>query len=231
MKLLNRQIPRLILVLALTFALFSSAVVGPLAQTQSKLPAPTGHVSDLAGAVDDAAKQKLENILANLQQRSGINLTVVALRTTGGRDIFDFSRELSSDWDVGARASRSKSLLLVVSVEEKTFATHFSKPIQADLPEGALADMNEQMREPINSGHVAEGLLTGIQKFVVALARKIGFSTAAMDQPVANPGRACPSAVKLISPSSARVLAACCIPACGSAATTGPNPTLNVDNC
>ncbi len=210
---MNRHFTRIFLVLALTFALFFSVIVGPLAQTQSKLSAPTGHVSDLAGTVDDAAKQKLENILANLQRRSGINLTVVALRTTGGRDIFDFSRELSSDWDIGARGSASKSLLLVVSVEEKTFATHFSKLVQADLPDGALADMNEQMREPMNSGHVAEGLVTGIQKFVEALSKKLGFSAEGLDQPVA------PGPAAMASPSAS--------PDQVAAAQPSPTPTPN----
>ncbi len=152
MKLFTCQNSRLVLVLALAFSLSLSVIVTPLAQTQSKLPARTGHVNDLAGVVDEAAKQKLENILANLQQRTGINLTVVAVRTTGGRDIFDFSRELASDWNIGARAS-GKSLLLVLSVEEKTFFTQFSKLVQTDLPEGALGDMSEQMRRAISSGH------------------------------------------------------------------------------
>src|SRR5260370_38106459 len=95
MKLFTCQNLRLVLVLALTFSLFFSVMVRPLAQTQSKLPAPTGHVNDLAGAVDEAAKQKLEKILVNLQPLTGINLTVVAMRTTGGRDIFAFSGELA----------------------------------------------------------------------------------------------------------------------------------------
>src|ERR1700730_8365934 len=204
MKLFTRQNLRQILVLALTCALFLSVIVTPLAQTQSKLPAPTGHVNDLGGVVDEPSKQKLENLLANLQQRTGINLTVVAVGTTGGRDIFDFSRELASDWDIGARGSASKSLLLVVSVEERTFFTQFSKLVQTDLPEGALGSMNEQMRGPISAGRIADALSTGVQKFVGALAQKMGFSMEAMDLPVA----AGPAAVTSPSVPSTQVAAA-----------------------
>jgi uncharacterized membrane protein YgcG/tetratricopeptide (TPR) repeat protein len=219
MKLFTCQNLRLILVLALTFSLFFSVIVRPLAQTQSKLPAPTGHVNDLAGAVDEAAKQKLENILVNLQQRTGINLTVVAVRTTGGRDIFDFSRELASDWNIGARASAGKSLLLVLSVEEKTFFTQFSKLVQTDLPEGALGDMNEQMRRAISSGHIADALPIGVQKFVAALAQKIGFSMEAMNQPAA----AGPAAVASPSVPSTQIPAAQTTPIPSEATTPKPN--------
>jgi uncharacterized membrane protein YgcG/tetratricopeptide (TPR) repeat protein len=219
MKLFTSQNLRLVLVLALTFSLFFSVIVTPLAQTQPKLPAPTGHVNDLAGAVDEAAKQKLENILANLQQRTGINLTVVAVRTTGGRDIFDFSRELASDWNIGARGSASKSLLLVVAVEEKTFFAQFSKLVQTDLPEGALGDMNEHIRGPISSGHIADALSIGVQRLVGALAQKIGFSMEAMDQPVA----AGPAAVASPSVPSTQVAAAQATPIPSEATT----PKLN----
>jgi len=217
MKLFTCQNSRLVLVLALAFSLSLSVIVTPLAQTQSKLPARTGHVNDLAGVVDEAAKQKLENILANLQQRTGINLTVVAVRTTGGRDIFDFSRELASDWNIGARAS-GKSLLLVLSVEEKTFFTQFSKLVQTDLPEGALGDMSEQMRRAISSGHIADALPIGVQKFVAALAQKIGFGMEAMDQPIA----AGPAAVTTPSVPSTQV-AAQTTPIPNEATTPKPN--------
>jgi tetratricopeptide (TPR) repeat protein len=73
----------------------------------------------------------------------------------------------------------------VLSVEEKAFSIRFSKGVQRDLPEGTLADVNEQMRGPVNSGHVAQALLLGTEKLVSALAGKIGFNTEGMDQPPA----------------------------------------------
>jgi uncharacterized membrane protein YgcG/tetratricopeptide (TPR) repeat protein len=183
MRSLNNSLLRLILVLSVTFALFFSAVVTPHAQDQPKVSKPTTHVSDTAGAIAEPAKQKLENILANLQQRSEINFVIVTVQTTGGRDIFDVSREWARDWDIGSRTSAGKSLLLVVAVAEKTFFTQFSKRAQADLPEGALGDMNVEMRAPIDAGRVSDALLIGVNRLVTHLAAKIGFSKEGMDQP------------------------------------------------
>ena len=199
MMLLNRQTVKLILVLSVTSGLFFSTLVSPPAQGQSKLPAPTTHVNDNAGAIGEPAKQQLENVLGNLQVRSGINFTVVTVKTTGGRDIYDFSLELARDWDIGARTSASKSLLLVVSVEEKIFFTQFSKSVEKQLPEGALGEMGQRLRGRINSGRVAEALLEGIQQFVKALSGKLGFSTAGIDQPAA----AQPSPAETAAPDTA----------------------------
>ena len=88
----------------------------PSVRAQGKLAAPATHVTDNAEVMGAAAKQQLENILANLQLRSGINFAVVTVKTTGGRDIYDFSYELAKDWDIGLRTSTNKSLLLVVAV-------------------------------------------------------------------------------------------------------------------
>src|SRR5215472_9652539 len=118
MKPSNHQSLRLILILSVTFALIFSALVKPQAQEQANLPRPTTHLNDTAGAVEEPAKQQLESILGNLQQRSGINLVVATVQTTGGRDIFDFSRDLARAWDIGSRSSAGKSLLVVVSVGE-----------------------------------------------------------------------------------------------------------------
>src|SRR2546425_1369700 len=183
MIILNRQSLKLILALAVTSALFFSTLLTPHAQGQSKLPAPTSHVNDNADAISPPAKQQLENILTNLQIRSEINFTVVTVKTTGGRDIYDYSLELARDWNIGSRTSTSKSLLLVVSDEEKIFFTQFSKLVAKLLPEGSRGEMSQRLRRRINSGRVAEALLEGIQQFITELGAKAGFSTDGMDQP------------------------------------------------
>ena len=182
MKRLHSQRLKLSVVFSLTFNLFFSTIISPPVHAQSKLPVPTTHLNDTAAAVAESDKQQLENILTNLQQRSGINFTVLTVQTTGGVDIFDYSASVARDWDIGRLASPAKSLLLVLAVEEKRFSIRFSKGVQRDLPDGLIADVNEQMRDPVNSGHVAQALLLGVQKLVSALAGKLGFNTEGMDQ-------------------------------------------------
>jgi tetratricopeptide (TPR) repeat protein len=186
MNLSNYQNLRRVVVLAVTFNLFSSAIVTTRAQEQARPDKPVTHLSDTAGAISDQAKQQLENILANLDQRAGINFTVVTVKTTGGRDILDFSRELARDWDIGSRTTTGKSLLLVLSVDERMFITQFSRRMQRDLPEGALGDMNMQIRNPLAVGDVSAALLSGVRNLVGRLAVGLGFSTEAMDQPPTN---------------------------------------------
>ncbi len=164
----------------LLFLYFSSH---PFAQTKSQLPAPTTHVNDLAGALDDQTKARLENLLGNLKQRNKIDFYVAVVENTGGQDMFVFSRQLAHDWDLGARLSTRKSLLLVVSVSDKIAFTQFSRSVQSDLPDGILGDMTQRMRPAIDSGDFNTAITTGVDHFVGTLARRNGLSLADFETP------------------------------------------------
>lgn len=147
-----------------------------MAQAQSHLPAPASQVNDFARVVDETTKHTLENLLSNLRQRAGINLTVVTVQTTAGQDFFDFSRHLARYWNTGAPTSASKSFLLVIGVDGKTFFTQFNNRAQDALPEAALGEMSQRMRAAIAAGRISEGLLLGIQGFVAVLGQRAGDS-------------------------------------------------------
>ena len=171
------------------------------AQEKAQLPARTGYVNDFAHVVDDPTRQRLDTILDNVKKRSGIELNLATVQTTGTQDIFAFSRQLAGDWGVGSRDSSRKTLLLVVSVDEKAVFTRLSKSVQGELPEGILGELNQRVRGPISSGRFSQGLADGVDHFVAALAKKVGFSLADIDQaqsvastaslPVSDPSPTC----------------------------------------
>ncbi len=179
-----------------------------LAQTKPLLPLPTGHVNDLAGVLDAKTKDHLEGLMENLKQRSKIDFYVVTVDTTGTQDIFDFSREVAREWNIGYRTSAAKSLLLVVSSGEKTSFTQFSRAVQNDLPEGILGEMSQRMRTPLGAGQFAQAVEGGVLLFADALAQKIGFSLQDIDKPVAvvssadNSETAAPAPSRAPSPAS-----------------------------
>ncbi len=155
-----------------------------LAQTK-QLPTPNVHVSDFAGVLDAKTKDRIESLLESLKQRSQIDFYVAMVESTGSQDIFDFSRQLARDWNIGNRTSGGKSLLLVISAGEKTSFTQFSKSVQDELPEGILGEMSQRMRSPLGDGKYSEALDGGLLFFVSALSQKIGFSLQDIDKSAA----------------------------------------------
>jgi tetratricopeptide (TPR) repeat protein/uncharacterized membrane protein YgcG len=178
MKLSDHRKPKWILLLSCSAALFFSVGVDQFAQTTMRMPARAGHVNDFAGVVDEKTRQQLENTLDNVKQKTGIEFVIATVESTAGQEIFVFSRQLASDWDIGVRTSAKKSLLLVVAVKEKQSFALFSKSAQSALPEGVLGALSQGMRTLINSGKFSEGLDAGIQRFVSVLAQKLAVDPA-----------------------------------------------------
>src|SRR6185436_3304600 len=166
MKLSTQQIPSWIILCLCSSVLFLLFGVNQLAQTKQQLPAPTGHGNDFAGVVNENTRQQLENILANLKLKTGIEFDIATVQSTAGQDISEFSLQLARDWNIGSRASAKKSLLLVLAVNEKTSFTRFSKSVQNDLPEGVLGEMGQRMRALVDAGQYGDGLNAGVQHFV-----------------------------------------------------------------
>ncbi|HEY0364837.1 MAG TPA: TPM domain-containing protein [Pyrinomonadaceae bacterium] len=170
--------------------LFLLINVNPFAQSQ-KLPAPGSYVSDFAGVIDADTKTRIENLLNGLKEKSKVELYIAIVDSTGAQEISTFSQQLARDWNIGAKTSRGKTLLLVISASSKSSFTQFSRAAQPDLPDGVLGEMSYRMNGPLNDGRFAEAVDSGIHVFANALAEKIGFkvsdietSTVATSTPV-----------------------------------------------
>lgn len=159
------------------FLLFS---VDPLAQS-NKLPAPASHVNDLAGVVDAQTRSRLESLLQRLKEKTNIELYVATVETTGAQTISQFSEQLARDWNIGAKSTRAKSLLLVVSVNAKTSFTQFSRTVQRDLPEGVLGEVTYRMQGALGESRFTDAVDSGVRVFASALAEKIGFNVSDLE--------------------------------------------------
>jgi tetratricopeptide (TPR) repeat protein len=155
---------------------------GARAQGEKLLPPREGSVTDFASVLDYAVSKRLENMLANLKERAGIELALVTVKTTGGKKIFDYSLQAAREWNIGAIQSKGNSLLLVVSTDDGQYFTQVSRRARGELPDGLLGEMGERMREPFSRGKYGEGLLAAVETFITKLAERRGFSVEGMDQ-------------------------------------------------
>ena len=169
-----------LLTLITAAGLFLLISTNPLAQS-NKLPTPGSYVSDFAGVMDSQTKTRLENFLQKLKEKSKLELYVATVESTGTQEISLFSQQLARDWNIGAKTSRTKSLLLVVSTGSKTSFTQFSRTAQTALPDGILGEMSYRMSGPLNDGRFAEAVDSGIHVFANAVAEKIGFNVSELE--------------------------------------------------
>src|SRR5437867_8831018 len=126
--------------LLLAFASSASVIVRQARAQEPKLPQPAGSINDFADVIDTATKRRLETILANLQQRTNIELVVAIVKSAGPEDLYDYSLRTAREWNVGPGSPR-QSLFLLIAVDKASFFSQFSRGLQARLPDGLIGEM------------------------------------------------------------------------------------------
>jgi uncharacterized membrane protein YgcG len=109
---INQRVIIFVLMLSLISLGWFGANVGVHAQT--KLPAASGHVNDFAEVLDATTRARLEKVLDNLKQRTGIDFVIATVKSTGSEKLYDYSLRIARDWDVGVMTSPKKSVLLTI---------------------------------------------------------------------------------------------------------------------
>src|SRR5438477_6817821 len=69
------------------------------------LAKPSQHLNDFADVVEPSTATRLENVLANLNNRTGINFVAVVTKTAGPEDLYVLSSSLANQWTIGSAAS------------------------------------------------------------------------------------------------------------------------------
>jgi len=153
---------------------------GAIAQNK-RLPKRGGQINDFAEVIDAATKARLETVLENLKNKTGVDFVVLTVKTTDGEDLYEYSLKAAEEWKVGSPSGIDKSVLIVLSADTGKFFSQVTRGARLYLPEGLIGEMGLRMRQKIESAGFSEGLLTGVRTFVDATGEIHNFSFAALD--------------------------------------------------
>ena len=154
----------------------SNARPGAEEKVQSPLPAPTGFVNDYAKVLGAEMRASLESKLTRLKERQRIELAVVTVETTGGRDINAYSLAVARGWGVGPpKGEDGGGVLLMLAVKDRTWRIQVSRPLEGDLPNEATAEIGERMTPHLREGRYDAAVQTCVEGLVRHLAARRGF--------------------------------------------------------
>ncbi|HEV2915488.1 MAG TPA: TPM domain-containing protein, partial [Pyrinomonadaceae bacterium] len=172
---------------ALALACLLSWAAEPCAAQTTESPVPMPNpptpVVDTANVLDAATKQRLEDMLKNLSEDKTANMEmgVVTVNTTGGRDIFDYSLAVMRGWGIGL--GEKGGLLLLIAVQDRKYYTQVSRHLEGDLPDSVVGEIQRRYLVPaFRAGDYNKGVMDTVQAFLATLAEKRGFSVEGLDR-------------------------------------------------
>ncbi len=169
------KLKQLIALLAILFAGLAvhAQETQPWSVNSSPLPEPTGFVNDYAGVMDAGVKQQLETKLKNLKDTTGVEIAVAVVKTTGERQIFDYSLAVARGWKIGTKDDDNPSALLFVAIDDRKYFTQVSKDLEDELPDGVVGSLQRQFLVPeFRQGNYGKGISDTVDAYIATIKSK-----------------------------------------------------------
>src|SRR4051794_36624772 len=80
-------------------------------------PAPQGPITDVAGALRPDTIERLKTEVVDFEARTGDEVAVAVVPTTGSQSASDYARNLFNRWGIG-KAGANNGVLLLVAVQD-----------------------------------------------------------------------------------------------------------------
>ena len=138
-----------------------------------KLPKPVGFVNDFAGVIDDGSKQKMEAIIRELQQKTGVEIAVVTVPTIEPYgSIEEYSIELATEWGVGKKGEDT-GILILLAMKERRIRIEVGYGLEGIIPDGLAGEIIDKSILPyLKSGLYGQGLLKGVEAVAGIIAKE-----------------------------------------------------------
>ncbi len=167
------------LVLALLFGLTNlqacAQATKPFSLNESSLPAPTEPVNDFAGVLDQNTLQSLNQRIKDFKAKTNpqVVLAVAIVKTTGERDITDYSLAVSRGWKIGTKEDDNPSALLFVAIDDHKYFTQVSRNLEDELPDGVVGELQRQFLVPaFKQGNYGKGVADTIEAYIRTIEAK-----------------------------------------------------------
>lgn len=142
-------------------------------QNVSPLPKPKGPVGDYAEVIDAATEASLDKKLRDFFDRTQVPIAVATVKTTGDRDIFDYSLAVYRGWGLGTTADDNPGLLLLIAVDDRKYFTQVSKDLEDELPDGVAGSLQRQYLVPeFRKGNYGKGISDTVDAYIGRIEQK-----------------------------------------------------------
>jgi uncharacterized protein len=138
---------------------------------------PQGYVNDFAGVLTADAKAELTALCAEVDQKTGAQVSVVTIRSLEGQPVEDFAVKLATRWGVGHKGD-NRGVLILLAPNDHQYRIEVGYGLEPILPDGKVGGFGREMVSTLRQGDYSGALvrLTGEIAQVIAQDRGVSIS-------------------------------------------------------
>jgi uncharacterized protein len=159
----------------------------PVLAAALDVPPLQGRVNDHANIIPPDARQRIEQKLAALEQRTGAQIAVLTIPSLEGDSLEDFSLRVAEAWKLGQAGKDNGALLLVAQQDRKMRVEvgYGLEPVLTDLETSLI--QRDYIVPRFRNGDFGGGIEAGVDALVQAVEGEV--EPVSEPQPVGGQGR------------------------------------------
>jgi uncharacterized protein len=148
--------------------------VNDIAFSQTNFPKPVGFINDFANVIPDDYKSKMEAVSRELEKKTGVEVVVVTIETTGDVDYNEYANRLYEEWGIGKKGV-DEGVLILNAVKDRTIRIETGYGVEGILPDGLCGEIRDDYIIPfLKKGEYGQGLSNGLLAIVSVIAKDKG---------------------------------------------------------
>ena len=155
--------------------------LGQVAQAQFPTEKPQGYVNDLAGVLSPAARQQLEALCTELDQKTKAQLAIVTVRSLQGRPLEEFTIDLATQWGIGPKGS-DRGVLLFLAIQDRRSRIEVGYGLEPIIPDGRAGGILRSMTPHLQNGDYDSAIALGAASIAQIIAQDAGVPLSAVAQ-------------------------------------------------
>lgn len=138
-----------------------------------------GYVTDLAGAVDEETKARIEELCTELEQKTGAQIAVVTVKSLDDQPIENYAHDLFGALGVGAKRD-NRGLLILLSPSEHQYRIEVGRGLEAVIVDARAGDIGRAMVPLLRQGDTSGAIEQAVHQSAQIIAADRGVTLAGL---------------------------------------------------
>lgn len=147
---------------------------------------PQGYVTDLAGVIEPATRQKIELLATEVEQKTGAQIAVVTVNSLEGETREQYAADLYKHLGIGAKRKDNGALILIAP-KDRQYKIEIGYGLEPVINDARAGDVGRAMVPDFRKGDFSAAALTGVTGLARFIAADAGVQLTGLPQRTVSP--------------------------------------------
>jgi len=145
-----------------------------------------GYVTDLAGVIDPATRQKNELLATEVEQKTGAQIAVVTVNSLEGQTRDDYAVDLYKHLGIGTKG-KDNGVLILIAPKDRQYKIEVGYGLEPVINDARAGDVGRDMVPDLRKGDYSAAALTGATGVAQFIAADAGVQLTGLPKRAARP--------------------------------------------